>query len=73
MPKILKRVGIIFKKNTMATYKVTTKKTSSQPAGLTKTFVQNSTPNLTQLKEWLKQEYGINSGAGTSDFVIERL
>ena len=57
----------------MAAYKVTTKKTSSQPAGLTKVFVQNSTPNLTQLREWLKSEYGVNSGAGTSDYIIERM
>ncbi len=56
----------------MATYKVTTKKTSSQPAGLTKVFVQNSTPNLNQLKEWLLKEHGVKSGAGTSDFIIER-
>lgn len=56
----------------MATYKVTTKKTSSQPAGLTKVFVQNSTPSLSQLKEWLLKEYNVKSGAGTSDFIIER-
>ena len=56
----------------MATYKVTTKKTSSQPAGLTKVFVQNSTPSLAQLKEWLLKEYNVESGAGTSDFIIER-
>lgn len=56
----------------MAVYKVTTKKTSSQPAGLTKVFVQNSTPNLNQLREWLLMEYGVKSGAGTSDFIIER-
>lgn len=56
----------------MAAYKVTTKKTSSQPAGLTKVFVQSSTPNLNQLKEWLLKEHGVKSGAGTSDFIIER-
>lgn len=57
----------------MTTYKVTTKKTPSQPAGLTKIFVQNSTPSLSQLKEWLKEAYGIKSSAGTIDFIIERL
>lgn len=56
----------------MAAYKVTTKKTASQPAGLTKVFVQNSTPNLNQLKDWLLAEHGVKSSAGTSDFIIER-
>lgn len=57
----------------MNAYKVTTKKTSSQPAGLTKVFAQVDKPNLNQLKEWLLKEYNIKSGAGTSDFIIERL
>ena len=57
---------------TMAAYKVTTKKTPSQPAGLTKVFVQSSTPSLTQLREWLLKEYGVKSGAGIVDFIIER-
>ena len=57
----------------MISYKVTTKKTSTQPGGLTTVFVQNSKPTLVQLKEWLKQKYGVNSGAGFSDFIIERL
>ena len=56
----------------MAAYKVTTKKTPSQPAGLTKVFVQSSTPSLTQLREWLLKEYGVKTGAGTVDFIIER-
>lgn len=55
----------------MAFYKVTTKRTSSQPAGLTKVFNQSSKPSLTQLRDWLKQEYNINSGAGEVDFIIE--
>lgn len=57
----------------MNSYKVTTKKTTSQPAGLTKVFAQVDKPNLNQLKEWLLKEYNIKSGAGTSDFIIERL
>jgi hypothetical protein len=56
----------------MAAYKVTTKKTSSQPAGLTKVFVQNHTPTLIELKELLLKEYNIKSGAGTIDFIIEK-
>ena len=56
----------------MASYKVTTKKTPSQPAGLTKVFVQSNAPTIAELREWLKGEYGINSGAGLSDFIVER-
>ena len=55
----------------MATYKVTTKKTASQPAGLTKVFVQSNRPTIGELRKWLKEEYGLNSGAGESDFIIE--
>lgn len=57
----------------MNSYRVTTKKTSSQPAGLTKVFAQVDKPTLTQLKEWLLKEYNVKSGAGTSDFIIEKL
>lgn len=57
----------------MANYKVTTKKTSSQPAGLTKVFVQSSKPGLTQLREWLLKEHGVKSGAGDVDFIIEQI
>ncbi len=56
----------------MATYKVTTKKTSSQPEGLTKVFVQSTSPTLTQLHEWLLKEYNIKSGAGFTGYIIER-
>lgn len=56
----------------MAAYKVTTKKTTSQPGGLTKVFVQSYTPTIAQLHEWLKKEYGISSGAGTTGFDIEK-
>ena len=56
----------------MAFYKVTTKQTPSQPAGLTKVFSQNSKPSLTQLREWLLKEHGIKSGAGETSFVIEQ-
>lgn len=56
----------------MASYKVTTKKTPSQPVGITKVFVQSNAPTIAELREWLKGEYGINSGAGLSDFIIER-
>ncbi|MBQ0085218.1 MAG: hypothetical protein KBS65_03135 [Prevotella sp.] len=55
----------------MANYKVTTKKTPSQPGGLTKIFVQSSKPNLTQLREWLLKECGVKSSAGDGDFIIE--
>lgn len=55
----------------MANYKVTTKKTPSQPGGLTRVFVQSSKPSLTQLREWLLKEYGVKSGAGEVDFIIE--
>ena len=57
----------------MASYKVTTKKTPSQPAGLTKVFVMSRTPNVAELREWLKKEYNIKSGAGSSDFIIKKL
>jgi len=57
----------------MANYKVTTKKTSSQPGGLTKVFVQSSKPGLTQLREWLLKDYGVRSGAGDGDFIIEHI
>ena len=57
----------------MASYKVTTKKTPSQPAGLTKVFVMSRTPTVAELREWLKKEYDIKSGAGSSDFIIEKL
>lgn len=53
-------------------YKVTTKKTSSQPGGLTTVFAQSSRPNLSQLKEWLLKDYGVKSGAGEIDFIIEK-
>lgn len=56
-----------------ASYRVTTKKTPSQPAGLTKVFVQNSTPNVDQIRKWLKEEYKISSGASSGDFIIEKL
>ena len=56
-----------------ASYRVTTKKTPSQPAGLTKVFVQNSTPNVDQIRKWLKEEYNISSGAGSTGFIIEKL
>lgn len=55
----------------MANYKVTTKKTPSQPGGLTKVFVQSSKPTISQLHEWLLKEYGVKSGAGYSDYIIE--
>ena len=57
----------------MACYKVTTKRTSSQPAGLTKVFNQSSKPSLTQLREWLLKEHGVKSGAGEVDFIIENV
>ena len=56
----------------MAVYKVTTKKTTSQPEGLTKVFVQSISPTLTQLHEWLLKEYNIKSGAGLTGYIIER-
>ena len=56
----------------MVAYKVTTKKTSSQPGGLTKVFVQSNKPSLQQIHEWLKKEYGINSGAGETGYITER-
>ena len=40
--------------------------------GLTKVFVQSSTPSLTELREWLLKEHGVKSGAGMVDFIIER-
>lgn len=56
----------------MIAYKVTTKKTNSQPGGLTKVFVQSNKPTLVDIHGWLKSEYGINSGAGESGYEIER-
>lgn len=58
----------------MTCYKVTTKKTSSQPGGLTKVFsLPGRKPTLEEIRAWLKSEYGINSGAGESGFEIEKL
>lgn len=56
----------------MLAYKVTTKKTPSQPGGLSKVFVQSYTPTIAQIHEWLKKEYGISSGAGTTGYDIEK-
>ena len=57
----------------MMGYKVTTKKTSSQPAGLTKFFKMSRKPTLAELHAWLKTEYGINSAAGDSGFDFEQV
>ena len=55
----------------MTYYKVTTKKTSSQPGGLTKVFsLPGRKPTIAEIHEWLKKEYGINSGAGNMDYEI---
>ena len=56
----------------MIAYRVTTKKTNSQPGGLTKVFVQSNKPTLVDIHGWLKSEYGINSGAGETGYEIER-
>lgn len=56
----------------MMAFKVTTKKTPSQPAGLTKVFVQTHTPTIQELRDWLLKEYGVKSGAGSCDFIIEK-
>ena len=56
----------------MAAYKVTTKKTNSQPGGLTKVFVQSNKPSLADIHGWLKKEYGINALAGDSGYDIEK-
>ena len=58
----------------MTCYKVTTKKTSSQPEGLTKVFsLPGRKPTLAEIHEWLKSEYGINRGAGDSGYIIEKM
>lgn len=57
----------------MTAYKVTTKKTPSQPGGLTHVFMlPGRKPTIAELHAWLKNEYGINSGAGESGFIIEK-